>query len=188
MGQHLRSPANVAVMYLGWEMFIKYARDLHAVSDEDAEALMALGWDTLLSIGEHQDEEINREEDPLRMYYDALEQMLTQGTVYLRNVNSPDNPQTDKPTKARQAPNGEFLGWYDEQYWYLIDQAAYNAVKGFYRAGGTVFPDSARGVKVKLRESGHLHPTGSEPYRYRLTVGDQTPWVLRIARMDTPEG
>jgi DNA primase catalytic core len=187
MGQHLRSPANVAVMYLGWEMFIKYARDLHAVSDEDAEALMALGWDTLLSIGEHQDEEINREEDPLRMYYDALEQMLTQGTVYLRNVNSPDNPQTDKPTKARQAPNGEFLGWYDEQYWYLIDQAAYNAVKGFYRAGGTVFPDSARGVKVKLRESGHLHPTGSEPYRYRLTVGDQTPWVLRIARMDTPE-
>lgn len=181
MSQHLRSPANVAIMFIGWALFIRYVRDLQVIDAATAEGWLVYGWDILVSIGEHQDAEINREEDPIRMYFEGLEQMLLQGTVYLKHV-AMDTPDKAWPKPENRTDYATFLGWYDENYYYLIEKGAFNSITAFYRAGGTVFPDSSRGIKVKLLEKGLLHPTESDKYRYRLLVGTEKPWVLRIAR------
>jgi hypothetical protein len=88
----------------------------------------------------------------------------------------------DKPAPAHRQPAAQFLGWYDANYWYLLEKPMFNAVMEFYRHGGSVFPDSARGVKIKLLERGMLHPSDSDRYRYKVKIGPEYIWVHRITR------
>jgi len=180
--QHLRSPMNVATLFIGWEMGLRYAHAHGVLDDDDLAEWLRWGWDNLILLSQQQDAEINREEDPLRLYFEALDHMLLQGTVYMRHRYDANNAQMDKPQPMNRQPSAAFIGWYDEQYWYLLDQPAHNAVIQFHRAGGRVFPDSARGIKVKLLEQGLLHPDPSDKYRHRINLGDDMPRVLRILR------
>jgi len=180
--QHLRSPMNVATMYIGWEMGMTYLHDMGIIDDDQYSGWLQYGWDILLKVGDLQDSDINREEDPIRLYFEAIDNILMQGVGYLRHRDAPDNPATDKPTIANRQTNASFLGWYDDNYWYMLDKPAYNAVMDFYRHGGMSFPDSARGVKIKLMERGMLHPDPSEAYRHRIKIGNDLVWVHRITR------
>lgn len=182
--QHLRSPMNVATLYIGFEMGIFYAHAQGILSNQERDDWLALGWDILLAVGQHQDTEINREEDPVRMYFEALEHMLLQGNVFLRHRRACDDPAMDKPQIGSRTTNAAFVGWYDDVYWYLLDKPAYNAITAFYRAGGNVFPDSSRGIKVKFLEQGILHPDPSDTYRHRINLGEDSPWVLRVLRQN----
>lgn len=180
--QHLRSPMNVATLYIGWEMGIRYAHAHGIIDDDMLDEWLDFGWGVLVQLTQQQDAEINREEDPIRMYFEAIDHMLLQGTVYLRHQQDHANALLDRPTVDKRQPNAAFIGWYDDAYLYLLDQPTYNAVASFHRAGGRVFPDSARGIKVKLLEQGRLHPNQSDKYRYRLSIGNDQPWTLRVLR------
>jgi len=180
--QHLRSPMNVATLYIGFEMGILYAHAHGILSNQERDDWLAAGWDILLAVGEHQDREINKEEDPIRMYFEALEHMLLQGSIFLKHRRDYNDPALDKPPLGSRQTNTAFVGWYDDTYWYLLDKPVYNAVTAFYRSGGNVFPDSSRGIKVKFLEQGMLHPDPSDKYRHRINLGEDQPWVLRILR------
>ncbi|MDY6877343.1 MAG: CHC2 zinc finger domain-containing protein [Chloroflexota bacterium] len=171
-GQHLRMPGNVATMYLGMELGLEYAEVTGAIDGDTRVAMGETGWGVLLGIGEQQ-HQVVAEEKPVEMYISALEQMFAQGTVFLRHRERP----------KQRAGTAELLGWYDEQYWYLLPKAAYNAVWQFYRCSGVVFPDSERGVRVKLLEQGVLRPQGGDGrHTYRLRVEEGMPRVLRLVR------
>jgi len=180
--QHLRSPMNVATMYLGWEMVITYMHSQGVIDDTQRDEWLKYGWQILIEVGAQQDIDINREEDPVKLYFESLNNMLMQGTIYLRHREAYDNAVLDKPSVGTRQNNAAFIGWYDDNYWYLLDKPTYNAVIGFYRNGGMVFPDSARGIKVKLLERGMLHPDTSETYRHKMKVGDDFVWVHRITQ------
>ncbi len=179
-GQHLRMPRNVATMFIGMEMGLKYARSVGALSQDDLEALSQTGWAVLMGIGEQQ-HQVVAEERPVDMYLSALEQMFAQGTVYLRNKDLPDIVEQVWP--EQRTATSELLGWYDDRFWYLLPKAAYNAVWQFYRCSGVVFPDSERGIRVKLLEEKLLLPN-EDRFTYRLRIGESLPRVLRIARPD----
>jgi len=185
MTRHLRSPANVAILALGWEMGIQHAYEVGALDADERAGWIELGWNTLIALGERQDSNVNAEADPVKLYMMAITQMISQGNVFLRHAEYPDDGSMDKPEIGKRTSNPAFLGWYDDKYWYLMDQPTYNAVFQFYRGGGRVFPDSKRGIKTKLMEKDLLHPHASRGLRYRLAVGDDLHDVLRIVRPDT---
>jgi hypothetical protein len=109
--------------------------------------------------------------------------MLAVGAVHLRHRETPDTSDTIWP--VNRTVQSEFLGWYDEYYYYLLPKIAFGAVWRFYRAGGVVFPDTERGVREKLLEQHLLFPqpdSRADRYTYRLTLGADAPRVLRIAR------
>jgi hypothetical protein len=86
------------------------------------------------------------------------------------------------PKLSVRAANAGFVGWYDDQYIYLLSKVTYRVVHKFYRDSGVVFPDSEHGVKVKLKEQGLLFPAESEKrggFMYQLPIEDR-PRVLRI--------
>lgn len=176
-GEHLRMPGNVATMFLGFEMGLTYAQEVGALSEAGAQALREDGWRELLGIGEEQ-HRVVAGENPVELYLDALEQMLAMGVIYLRHKDFPDVGEKIRP--KQKTLSAEFLGWYDDNFWYLLPKAAYNSVVQFYRAGGTVFPDSVHGVKTKLDEQGLLLRQGGR-FTYRLRTGNEQPRVLRIA-------
>ena len=184
-GRHLRMPANVATMYIGLETGLRYACEVGAVSEDDAEAIKEFGWSILVGIGEQQHQVVS-EEKPVEMYLDAIEQMLATGHVFMKHKDYPDN--ADRFMPESRAAQSELIGWYDWQFWYLLPKVAYKRVWEFYRSSGVMFPDSERGVRVKLLEDKLLLPQGDR-FSYRLRYGlenDQRARVLRIAR-DTSE-
>ncbi len=187
MTRHLRSPVNVAILAIGWEMGIQHAYEVGALDADERAGWIELGWNTLVALGEQQDSSVNAEEDPVKLYMLGITQMISQGNVFLRHAEYPDDGSMDNPEISKRTSNPAFLGWYDDKYWYLMDQPAYNAVFQFYRGGGRVFPDSKRGIKTKLMEKDLLHPHASRGLRYRLAIGDTLHDVLRIVRPDTPE-
>jgi hypothetical protein len=187
-GAHLRMPNNVASLFIGWEKFISYAEHLGAL-EHDYDDLRELGWQVLVSLGDAQ-QVVAQEEKPVMMYLDALSQLIAQGTVYLRNREYPDLPERMLPKFEEHATNAEFLGWYDEQYLYLLSRPTFKTVVSFYRGSGVVFNDTERGIKVKLKEEGLLHPAerpSGNTFLYQMAIGTR-PWVLRISNTILNQG
>jgi hypothetical protein len=181
-GAHLRMPANVAALFIGYELGLDYALAAGALAPADHAALRQTGWRTLLELAEKQNLMVV-EEKPVELYLTALEQMLAVGAIYLRHRDRPDEPNAVWP--ITRTPQSEFLGWYDDFYYYLLPKIAFGAVWRFYRAAGVVYPDTERGVREKLLEQHLLFPqpdARSDRYTYRLPLGAEMPRVLRIAR------
>lgn len=169
-GSHLRLPANIATLYIGLKMFLDYARSVNAIDADQHQSFMELGWNVFIGLGSRQ-QDISVEEKPVDMYFSALEQMFAQGVAYLRYKDAPTDNNRQWPSTAMQAPMSEFMGWYDDKYWYLLPRIAFNAVYGFYRKTGTVFPDTERGVRVKMLEQKVLFPN-KDRFTCVFRIGD----------------
>jgi hypothetical protein len=64
----------------------------------------------------------------------------------------------------------------------LLSGPTFKTIVQFYRNSGVVFNDTERGIKVKLREEGLLHPAerpSGQTFLYQMAIGTR-PWVLRI--------
>lgn len=192
-GAHLRMPMNVASLFVGWELGLLYAKHVGAVDEAHYEDLRQLGWDVLVSLGEAQ-MTVAQEEKPVELYLSAIEQLLATGAVYLKHRHMPDMAERYYPVD--RMPNAEMIGWYgndetdssgyrDSRYWYLIPNAAFKAVVTFWRGSGVVFPDTARGIKVKLLEQKLLLPAQGRGYDYQIKP--DWPRVLRVIRPGTEE-
>ncbi len=190
-GKHLRIPGNVAMMFLGFEMGLLYAKSVEAVDADTATGLRDVAWATLMEIGDRQANDVEME-DPVAMYITAIEQMLSQGLVYLRHKDKPDAddfivPQMLRPKmgfdgrEQSRIGNAQLLGWYDEQFWYLMPNVAFNTVCDFYKKGMVVFPDSERGLRKKLIERGLSIPNEGRMV-YRLWLDTESQYVIRISR------
>ncbi|MFH1602909.1 MAG: DUF927 domain-containing protein [Pseudomonadota bacterium] len=181
-GAHLRMPGNVGTMFVGWDLFLEYAAQAGALDDERADALREEGWAALLEIGEYQHSMV-REENPVEIFITSLQQLFAQGQVYLRHKDSESSDTPDQNCWPRsRAVQCELLGWYDELYWYLLPQSAFNAVAQFCRRGGTLFPDASWGLRAKLAETNILLKQG-ERFTYRMPFTDSSkPRVWRIQR------
>lgn len=181
-GKHLRIPGNVAMMFLGFEMGLMYGKAVAALNDDTANGLREIGWATLMEIGDHQAQDVETE-DPAEMYIGAIEQMLAQQAIYMRHADKSEFDEWIMPAAMRSKPLGgaEMLGWYDERYWFLLPGAAFSKVCEFYKKAMVVFPDTERGLRKKLLERGVSFPSDQRMV-YRLRVGDELHWVLRIVR------
>jgi DNA primase catalytic core len=180
-GKHLRLPGNVAEMFIGLEMGLTFARSVDALDQETVDALKEIGWATLVEIGDHQAQDVDSE-DPVAMYMVALEEMMAQGSIYLRGKEH-QGDEFIMPASLRNRALGaaQMLGWYDKQFWYLMPGATFNAVADFYKRGMTVFPDTERGLRKKLIERGMSLPSDGRMV-YQLRLGDEFQWVLRIRK------
>jgi hypothetical protein len=179
---HLRVPGNVATMFLGFTLGLEYAQAVGAIDEAQENALHAEAWNVLLGAGEAQCQ-IVVEERPVELYIDALQQMFAQGVAYLRRRDRQTGETPDEDAwPADRAPKAQRLGWYDDEFWYLLPGATYNAVCGFYRDGGTLFPDRARGIQIKLVEEKKVLPDGKSRTYQLPFASDYHPRVLRLYR------
>ena len=161
------------------ETALVYALKLGVVFEDDVEAIKEFALSILVGIGEQQHQVVS-EDKAVEMYLDAIEQMLVTGHVFMKHKDHPENADRIMPKARTSQP--EMIGWYDWQFWYLLPRVAYRLVWEFYRSSGVMFPESERGVRVKLLEDGVLLPQGGR-FTYRLWLNSQeAPRVLRISR------
>ena len=131
------------------------------------------------------------EADPVRMYLTAVQAMLDAGAVYVQHRWYRMVSEVEYPRYAERAADAQMIGWYGNdrpdgepyaacRYWYLIQDRAFKAVAKFYQSAGVVFPDTALGIKAKLRDQKLLFPGSGRPFDYRMSA--TLPRVLRIVK------
>jgi hypothetical protein len=140
---HPRIRETVAHLWLGFEEGVYYAETIGACSAGEAEALRAEAWDALMAGGAAQ-AGLVRDERPTLRFLHGLATLITQGRVYLL--------RKDEPTGDRQ--QGDLIGWYDDEGYYLLPEAAYTAVARFYRDGGEPFSVDEGRLRRELCDEG----------------------------------
>lgn len=179
-GMHLRLPETVAGLMLGVEMGLRYAAVLGVINDAEYRQRLALGWEALTDGARAMLQRV-RDEKPEELFTRTIGSLLTQGKIYLRGRNG---------GAALGGPDerSEMLGWYDENYYYLMPDAAYSKVASHFREQGNVFPVREVTLRKMLLESGMLviSPDGHRTQVITLDKSPQRVLVLKKTAFDAP--
>ncbi len=177
---HLRLPEALAGLMMGLEMGLRFARSQGAIGSEQYSDLMMRGRAALLESGRQMSERV-QEEKPEVLFVRTINDLLVQGKVYLLPV---DGYKSDKPLGGLVL-TAELLGWYDDNWYYLMPDVAYAKATAACRDRGGTFPVSAMAVRKMLAEAGMLRmDQGQEQQRRTIVVraNGVTHRVLAVAR------
>lgn len=185
-GGHKRIAEALAGLFLGIHYGLSYAKDVGAVDASEYEDLRERGWQALLASCNAMDQRIVQEKPEL-LYIQTIDALLTQGKVFFK----PKDEITDamvplSPTdEDGAAKRGEFLGWYDKDFVYLLPDPAYTTVSKHFRDQGNVFPVRKNTLHKMLVEAGLVvpHPDDEKNRIPRSLWADgRSHWCLYMKR------
>ena len=168
-GEHLRIPEVLAHFWLGIHSAFAYAEDIGACTHAEAEVHRSECWGALLTLGRTQGRLVEGHRST-RRFLQVLWALLTQGHVLLLQKDDERKPSPIDP---------QFIGWRDDDFLYLIPEAAHKAVVMFCRDSGDPFPIRAERVLKDFSKEGLSKP-GKNRNTASVRIGDQPRRVLRL--------
>lgn len=150
---HARFAANQGHLMLGVQMFARYAATVGVEQNEDRLCGRA---QEVLNRQAAEQAQLGREEQPVRLFLDALRELLDTKRAYLLPKHTPEG--MDTPFSS-----GILLGYEceEEEFLYLIPKTTMNAVREFYRGSNHSFTATTKKIKDGLDALGVLHYTQS---------------------------
>jgi hypothetical protein len=139
---HTRHPDIYAHLAVAWELFLRFAAENDALSEDERLLQWHVGCETLMQA-------INRQrldaeaEDPVHRFCSHIQEALIQGKAYLDDVRGgyPEDAgqwgwtmqtmhHNDGSVSDEWKPSqgASMLGWLDEEFLYLLPNAAYRLV------------------------------------------------------------
>lgn len=85
-GRHGRLNESIADMYIGLEMFFRYAAESGAITQEDVDIHLTKGWDTLNQGADEQTEMANKI-DSSQLFIQAISELQAQHKVYFASMD-----------------------------------------------------------------------------------------------------
>jgi NrS-1 polymerase HBD domain len=191
---HSRHPEVYAHLATAWELFLRFATEQAVLTEQERQEHWFIGRDTLMLA-------INRQrldaeaEDPVHRFCSHLKEAFIQGKAYLDDVNGgyPTDagqwgwtmqsfPHHDGTSNAEWKPStgASMLGWIDQDFLYLLPDAAYRLVfENLQRAGVTLLPQQT--MWKRLVDRGYVQ-RGETRYTTRKRLGTDRPYVLKMVR------
>lgn len=169
-GIHLRLPAAVAWLYIGFESAMMFASSIGAIDDVEAAQKCDKAWDIFIQLADRQGWRVD-EERPSTRFIEAFTTLLTQRKIVL--IDS----YLTEPQAVDIKPGQVFVGWHDDEYYYLMPLAVFGAVGEFYHRSGRPFTFKDQAVLADLARLNLLTP--AEEMRNGKMVQRNTK-VLRI--------
>jgi len=160
---HLRVPETVAHLALGLDCGLNFAQDIGACSAAEADELRIKGWETLIERARTNAAivEANR---PTRLFLEVVQTLREQKKVILLSKAASDQERADD----------RFVGWEDENAYYFLPNAIFQAVSRFCRDAGEPFPVSQNRLNQDLRRE---KLSEVEPNRTTCVV-----WIAGVSR------
>lgn len=147
---HGRLPEGVAWLYIGLEMGLSFAVDTETIGREDADHVLKKGWEIFMDMAESQGREIE-DERPTIKFIRIFNEILTTGAARTMKIGEdfarPEN----------------FIGWEDEQYFYLLPDTVYKTLVQFSNGQGSHFPVTARTLWKQLNNEGFIQKSSEGP-------------------------
>lgn len=124
----------VAYLQYAMALIISWMQEKGIVTEFQARALEAETWQTLNEQVKRQSQ-IMEHGDPITSFLEMLDTWITQGKVRINNKEG-------LPDRFMGGATGEFLGYYDDLYFYLLPSALWNYLQRYSIAQGEHFPFS----------------------------------------------
>lgn len=179
-GAHAQTYGALADLFLGFEIFMRFARDIGAIDQQRANALTERCEGALITVGTYQGAFI-RSEEPTTQFIDLVGALLSAGRVHLCDVMTNDVPHAPlKPnalgwTQGREVTQrtadgeivgvidtwinkGPCVGWIDDgDKIYLEPTVAYAEAQKLARDKGAAIPFSETTLYKRMNEQGLLY-------------------------------
>jgi hypothetical protein len=172
-GQHRRTPGIVADLALGLRYLRLFAHQSGAIDPETARALWARGWRALEEAASEQSQHQAAGEST-RRFRELLSAAIASGRAHVANPEG-GTPEVPEAWGWRRAtvgsgdfereewrPQGERIGWLEDEDLYLEPDAALAAVQKQGGDSGEPLAVTGRTLKKRLHERGLLLSTGKE--------------------------
>ena len=142
--EHLRIPEAAAHLWLGLHCGITYAREIGAIDEAGAARLLQDCWSAFIQIG-HEQAHVVEQENPVRRFLTVLLTIIIQGRAIIILTDD-----------IRPEPRSgvEFLGWRDDEWFYLLPEATFATVSRFCRDTGEQYPIRENRLRKDLVQAG----------------------------------
>lgn len=144
-GRHGRIAEATAHLQIGMLMFLEFMSAAGGIDERQKEKMADTSWDILQGLAERQSKRLT-EERPSDLFLGALRELLATSQVFVHDLAGPE--------PVSHGPN--FIGYRDEQFFYLFGDTAYKAVVQFYAAQGRNFPLTKNAILRQLGAEGQL--------------------------------
>jgi hypothetical protein len=168
IGSHLRQADALAQLRGAFDLFLEFAEHVGAVDAGRVTELQAMSRQTLWRIGETQGS-VLKDLEPAERFVTVLGTLLEQRRVRL--VKKGTSPRAD---------DVEAVGWYDQDFAYLLPEAARRRVATFLRESGEAWSHSAHALHKALVRKGMVVPGPDGRPEMQVRVGDGKRRVLRF--------
>jgi len=168
IGSHLRQADALAQLRGSFDLLLEFAEHVGALDAARAADLRASARHTLRAIGEAQGS-VLKDLEPAERFMSVLGTLLEQRRVRL--VRKGTSPRSD---------DVEAVGWYDDDFAYLLPEAARRRVATFLREAGEAWAHSAHALHKALVRKGFVLPGPDARPEMQVRVGDGKRRVLRV--------
>jgi len=177
---------HVATEMVAFELATRWMNEIGAIDTIEASAMVKFAFDMMMAAADEQTVDTQVDENPVNKFMNELEQMLADGTAFVRHADTPNEETRSLPESGQRSVNARFIGWYDSLYWYLLDSATELVITRVNRRKGTL-GTNPRGLMRQLRDIGLLHPDNDDRFTYRFSGVATKPRVHRIVRSNVGE-
>lgn len=169
-GQHLRAPAAVAHLIMGMEYLCQFAQHLNVLTPDEAAELLVKSLEALIDNATDQSKSA-ADVNPVARFLNSLGSLITTDKVALA------------PLKKELTSLKDYIGWKDDDYYYLLPEPTYAAVVMALGEAKQAMPLTQRVLWRRLEEAGHLLAGEEGRPARRVSVGEgERKWVLVLRR------
>jgi hypothetical protein len=170
---HARTPEIIAELQAGFEVYLDFAEQCHAIQPVEREQLADQCWNALGEAATTQAKHQSATE-PTARFLNLLRGCLASGEAHLATRSgiqperSPESCGWRLDSYQRWLPLGSCIGWVENEDIYLEPSVAYRVAQAAAREIGEALSVSEQTLRKRLREKGLLVATDEK--RQTLTV------------------
>lgn len=178
-GDHLRQPEAMAHLFLGFDLFLRFAHDVGVVDSNAVESWREKAIAALEDSARAQAHSMC-DVDQAEMMLEGLRTLLEQGQVQLASEEG--HTRSDR---------GLVVGKYDGQDCFLLPRALKKHVHEFYRQSGEQWNPSLKALGSALLRKRYIRPApekGRNQVERRMDGARMLGWLMPVAVLRPPTG
>lgn len=166
----------VAHLQIGISIFCEWLLSVGVIDQNAADNIKSRSWSVYMELAEQQNKRI-ADEKPVKLFLDALKEMLDRGTVRFMGVDDNSGFTSEK-----------VIGFKDDEFYYCYPDSIYSEVRKFYAAQDKSFPLGKSALFQQLETDALIEAGNGQTTKLKRIQGKRSRFLwLRAAALDAEE-
>jgi len=175
---HGKLAEQIAYLHFTFDLVLQWMVKEGIMNNTKKTVLSSRSWEIFMKLAEKHNERL-KSEDPVRRFVEILQTLIMQGKVNLLIRDSKGKAGYESDNLGGY--NAEQIGWFDDEYLYLVPAATWNVIQKYCRAEGSHFPFKKNTLYKMLRSRGIIEASGQKN-TVPVRINEKVIKVLKICR------
>lgn len=177
-GAHGRLAECVAHLQIGMTVMCQWLLSVGKADSKQVSEMKEHAWSVFMNLSEEQNHRI-AEEKPVKLFIDAIQEMLDRGTIRFVDITAPYSDYT----------SDKKMGYKDNDFYYCSPNAIYTAVRRFYSDQDKSYPLGKTAIFQQLSIDGLIETDKAQNTKTKR-IGNKRPRLLwlKASALDREEG